>query len=318
MPKHFELPAAIQAVPFTRRMALDAGVTPTELRSARCAHIGHSIYLPPGCSEDPEVVLPRMICTMAPSSWISHQTAMKYRGLWLPKRFSEDRTIHISRVRGSRGLRRTGVVGHQAQVSRGEVERLDEVPVSSPARAWLELGCVLTLDEMIQAADQLVRIPRPGIEGRAAPLATIDRLNELVEAHPRNPGARNARLALPLVRVGSDSIPETQCRLAIVRAGLPEPETQVCLVPGDPYSPTADLGYPAARIAIQYDGAVHLDSDRQSRDNRRDAAFSVAGWTVIKANRDDLRDGFRRLIELIRAALEGSRIAGGVAQRPRD
>ena len=47
-------------------------------------------------------------------------------------------------------------------------------------------------------------------------------------------------------------------RLAMVDAGLPEPNLQLTLRSGDPLSPSADLGYRAQRLAIQYDGGHHL------------------------------------------------------------
>jgi hypothetical protein len=64
---------------------------------------------------------------------------------------------------------------------------------------------------------------------------------------------------------------------ALTDAGLPEPELQVQIVPGDSYSPAADMGYRRHRMAIQYDGGHHLTREQQSRDNRRDEAFNSAG-----------------------------------------
>ena len=92
-------------------------------------------------------------------------------------------------------------------------------------------------------------------------------------------------------------------RLALTAAGLPEPELQLRMVPGDPHSPAADLGYRSQRIAIQYDGGHHLTREQQSRDNRRDETFNAAGWRYFKFNADDLADDFRGAVQRVRAAL---------------
>ncbi|WP_395940315.1 hypothetical protein [Arthrobacter sp. U41] len=72
-------------------------------------------------------------------------------------------------------------------------------------------------------------------------------------------------------------------RLALIAAGLPEPELQLRMVPGDPHSPAADLGYRSQRIAIQYNGGHHLTREQQSRDNRRDETFNAAGWRYLSS-----------------------------------
>ena len=125
----------------------------------------------------------------------------------------------------------------------------------------------------------------------------------MLRRHPKMQGIVKARAAVDLIRVGADSAPETFLRLAMMDAGLPEPELQVQIVPGDSYSPAADLGYRRQRIAIQYDGGHHLTREQQSRDNRRDAAFHFAGWRYFKFNADDLANEFRRAVAQVRTAL---------------
>jgi hypothetical protein len=119
-------------------------------------------------------------------------------------------------------------------------------------------------------------------------------------------GIVKARAAVELVRVGADSAPETFFRLALTDAGLPEPELQLRLVPGDTCSPAADMGYRQQRIAIQYDGGHHLTREQQSRDNRRDHIFHAAKWRYFKFNADDLAEDFRRAVNQVRLALQAA------------
>jgi hypothetical protein len=71
----------------------------------------------------------------------------------------------------------------------------DGVRVTSPARTWLDLVSLMTVDDLIAVGDSLVCIR----------------------------GMRTARLALPEIRVGADSPRETRMRLILARSGPGEP-----------------------------------------------------------------------------------------------
>ena len=135
------------------------------------------------------------------------------------------------------------------------------------------------------------------------PLDTLPALRLLVGRHSNFQGIRKARAALELMRVGADSVPETKLRLAIVEAGLPEPELQIALRPDDPWSPTVDAGYRGARVGLQYEGEHHLTAEQQWRDVERDAQFTDADWLLIRANKKDLANGFNRPVRRLRDAL---------------
>jgi hypothetical protein len=184
-----------------------------------------------------------------------------------------------------------------------EVMFWEGIRISTPARTWLDLARMVPLEDLVAVGDQLVRQPRPGLEVRTEPWATLPQLKSMLLRHPKLQGIVKARLAADLIRSGADSAPETFLRLALTAAGLPEPELQVRIVPGDPYSPAADLGYRKHRIAIQYDGGHHLTRGQQSRDNRRDEMFHAAGWRYFKFNADDLQGGFRAAVRRVGAAL---------------
>lgn len=155
--------------------------------------------------------------------------------------------------------------------------------------------------------DQLIRIPRPEFEGRSRPYATLEQLRAMVNRHKNLQGIARAREALELMRVGADSGPETLMRLAMLDAGLPEPELQLKLWDGVK-GPSADAGYRAWRIALQYDGAHHLDEAQRRSDRRRDKAFRAAGWTVLVFTDEDLADHFQDAVPLIKKALRASRV----------
>jgi very-short-patch-repair endonuclease len=75
---------------------------------------------------------------------------------------------------------------------------------------------------------------------------------------------------------------ESRLRMLLVLAGLPEPEVNVQI--RDEHGTVlmrVDLCYPAARLAIEYDGRHHVELERQ--------------WERDVERRDDLDDGWRML-----------------------
>ncbi|WP_309476678.1 DUF559 domain-containing protein [Arthrobacter sp. ISL-95] len=178
--------------------------------------------------------------------------------------------------------------------------------MSTRSRTWLDLARRLPVPDLVCMGDELIRIPRPEFEERETPFSTLEALRKLVNRHKNFQGVVRAREALDLMRLGADSAPETLLRLAMLDAGIPEPELQVKLRQNDPFSPSADLGFRDRRVAIQYDGGHHLEQDQIFSDRRRDKAFEAAGWTVLTFGKDDLADKFSSATQKIKSALRSA------------
>ncbi|MGZ4660832.1 MAG: DUF559 domain-containing protein [Arthrobacter sp.] len=298
------LPAHLSAAPFTVHEARTASLSAARLRSSDLATAGRLLYLPAGWEFELRG-LARALSAATPGAWISHLTAATLHGLWLPSWYRGCRELHLSKPKALPPVRRAGVVGHTVLAFEDEVTVLDGIHISTPARTWLDLARMVPLEDLVAVGDQLVRRPRPELEGRTDPWATLPQLHNMLKRHPKLKGIVKAREAAELIRPGADSAPETFLRLALTAAGLREPELQLRIVPEDPYSPAADLGYRKQRVAIQYDGGHHLSREQQSRDNRRDELFNSAGWRYFKFNADDLADDFRSAVRKVRLALRG-------------
>ena len=294
------LPDTLHQLPFTVYESRALGVTEKRLRAKDLADGGRLIYLPQGRALDLRERA-KVLAMATPGAWVSHQTAAELTPLGLPPWMGGD-PVHLSKPHELPRVRRAGVVGHRVHMVRGEIGEYGGVPISLPPRTWLDLAAVLPLKYVIAMGDQLIRIPRPQFEGRTEPYAYKEGLRLLIRQHPNMKGVEKARLALDEMRVGADSYPETFLRLGMLDAHLPEPEVPVRLDPYDPCSPTADLGYRRFRIALQYDGEHHRSREQQSRDNRRDEAFTSAGWSYFKVNADDMDEGFRGVIGRVKGA----------------
>lgn len=202
--------------------------------------------------------------------FVSHASAAVAWRLPLPAaliRSEIDVSVCLPR-RSPRGL---GVHGHAVEP---RLVRVVEHPdlgirVASPATTWAMLAAVL-LDpyDLIAVGDALVRTPQHPDD--PPPLATIAQLEAAVAAG-RRVGIGALRSALPRVRTGASSRPETRMRLTLVDAGLPEPVLahEVRDRHGG-FLARLDLAYPQWRIAIEYEGEHHLtDSAQWTRDIHR-------------------------------------------------
>lgn len=242
-----------------------------------------------------------------PEGWLSHSTAARLRGFPLPLKILTDSTIHIS-FTPELGARRTrrGITAHSSGRGAAGTTVVHGIRQSEPARVWVEMAAQLSVEELVILGDHLVRHPYCWAEQRDEPHCTVEDLRRALEAYGKFRGKVAAARALGLVRVGSDSPQETRFRLALIKAGLPEPQLQAPLNPNDPQSRWEDAGYPQHRVAIQYDGAGHFNPQQARKDQRRDNEFVAEGWLVLRFNVEDDREGFATAIRQVAAALEST------------
>jgi very-short-patch-repair endonuclease len=234
--------------------------------------------------------------------------------LWdipLPLQLRRQTEVHVGDIRGSKPRAR-GVIGHLLR----EVDRrfLEEIPVTSPAQTWCELAAVLSREDLVAAGDYLLSGKRLRHGRRDPPLCSLTDLEEARARFGRQPGAANIRWALPRLRPGVDSRPESLLRLTFVAHRLPEPAIQhpVAVLGGRILHP--DLAYPFARLGIEYEGDDHRQDKARWRDDlRRGMLFDDAGWRIVRATQDDIDDpstivlAVRRALR--RAAAESRRSA---------
>ena len=155
------------------------------------------------------------------------------------------------------------------------------VPVCHPVDAWLCLRRA-TDDQLVEVGDGLLR--------RQHPLLTMDGLTSRLAQSSGAMGVKRARRLVHLLRAGTDSPYETRTRLVLVHAGLPCPlvNPEVICRSGSAYY--IDMGYPAERVGVEYDGAVHVGDRRQmENDARRRRELQDEGWMLITVTADQLR-----------------------------
>lgn len=338
------LPPSLRTAPFTLAQARSVGVEPGRLRRRDIRRLARGLYRwepPPSATSSspspvpvpgPDSTRPTSARARGTYSWstplcaeeedrltllaprrasvaLSHQTLARVEGLWLPPRLDRPGDLHISRRRTRARLEIPGVLTHRTSLSPHELTRATvggmTWHVTTRTRLWLDLGALLSLQELIVLGDHLVT--RAARDHGADPSAFLASLIRAVEETPscRN-HRRRLREAAAQLRVGAHSPPETRLRLALLSAGLPEPELQ--LEVWDPeFSPmrpaSADLGYWTARLAIHVDGGHHGQDRQIDRDVQRNAAFERRGFWNLTASSSDARNGFTRIIREVRSRL---------------
>jgi hypothetical protein len=122
-------------------------------------------------------------------------------------------------------------------------------------------------------------------------LVSIEESRAYAELRNGWTGIPRFRAALPLANENAWSPPEVLMRLVWDQdAGLPTP---LCNVPvfdlAGNHLGTPDLFDPDAGVVGEYDGALHLERDRRSRDIVREEGFRAHGLECVTALSGDLR-----------------------------
>jgi very-short-patch-repair endonuclease len=160
-----------------------------------------------------------------------------------------------------------GLVVRVEKVPSAERWRVSAAAVTSPVRTALDLACRVPLVEAVVGVDALAH--RFGFPPHDVIRCAYD--------HPGRRGAARLPRVVKLARPAAESPMETRIRLAIVLAGLPEPQLQV---PVGPYR--LDMAYPELRLGIEHDGREHLDQARALRDLDRQAYFTARAWRIVR------------------------------------
>ena len=217
---------------------------------------------------------------MRPDQAFGGPTAALIHDLPLPAQWERDPSLHVVAL-GSVRMRRPGVVATRS--TSGTIVRVDGLPVLDPVSTWVSLATVLGVDDLVAVGDRLVT----GDRGRR-PVAGIHELRCAVEEAEGRRHVRALRAALPLIRVGAWSRPETHLRLLVMRAGLPEPQLNARVVLRGGRAVRPDISWASRRVALEYDGSAFHGRSDWDVDASRHELLIDEGWTVVRVRADDL------------------------------
>jgi hypothetical protein len=310
MTRAIDLPAHLQERPFAVAAALQAGVAPATLRRKALEALEAPFY---GVRRPAHLpVTLRRQCEAAkqalpPSAVFSHGTAVRLLDLPLPHGMPDlPQALDVTVPRAVTRPRAQGIHGHRSDLRAEETVDLDGLAVTSPTRTWCDLAARWSLDQLVMLGDAVLAgkrddgpaglrlrsdrpAPRPAYRG--VPVPSPDDLRATAVEWGARRGGRTLRQAGELVRAGVDSPPETDLRLLVKRAGLPEPVVNRDVVDDDGiWIHRPDLSWPRWRVGVDYDGSHHFTRGEAQlrRDSSRREDLRSIGWLLSVVTATDL------------------------------
>lgn len=301
------LPGALIGRPFTVREADDLAVSRSRLRRSDLAAPVSGVRIPARRAAPPietpwerarRELLERAgieSLRLAPDAAISHISAAVAHGFPLSVARLSEQVVHVSSASDATRRRRRGIHVHPMPRDVRRVLKAGIV-VTHPVDTWCALSALPSVDELVAIGDHLVC--------RQNPSATIDQLRSAVTRYAGRHGAKRLRCALDLVRERTDSPKETEVRLLVIRAGLPEPEVNVSVRDGSGrHIKLGDMVYETYRVLVEFDGDQHrTDSKQYEKDVTDMERAAAAGWSIIRIRNQHLRSP-ERVTDRIREAL---------------
>lgn len=251
--------------PFRVRDAVAAGHSRRLLRSADFVTLLPGVCIRATAPQDARTAAQAVLLVAGEGAFVSHHQAARLWGAVVP----ETATLHASITGNRHRSRRPEVCVHRS--SRAPV-RFRGIPLTSAEDTFVDLAGHLSLVDLVVLGDSLVK------RGRTTP----ERLVAAADVAPQSLRRRAVRAAA-FVRTGVDSPMETRSRMLIVLAGLPEPAVDLRFVGDDgELLRRLDMGYRKHRLAVEYDGRQHAESQAQwESDVTRREEFDDADWRIL-------------------------------------
>lgn len=298
-----------ERVEVIRRAHLDAvGYAEHELRGmvrrGELVRLRRGAFLPGPAPPGPEghrLLTLATVADLTGGAVVSHVSAAVLHGL--PVWGTPLDVVHATRNRGRSGGRcEERVHVHSAPLEADEIVEVDGVPVTSVARTLLDLARTRPFEAAVVSADAALhahRVDRPALDVALARRA-------------RWPGLPAARRALAFARPGAVNPGESRSRVAIARAGLPEPVLQweVRTAMGR-FVGEVDFGWPVVGTVGEFDGRQKYGrlvapgrdpGDVVYAEKLREDALRATGLAVVRWGWVDL-DDFAPVAARLRAAL---------------
>ena len=246
-------------------------------------------------ADDPLVRDAALLRRLRPGAVLSGPSAARLHGLWVPEGGGQpDVTVPAAgRAAATTGPQRREVTAHRRALRPDETVVVRGLPVTSLPRTWLDLAATLDLPGLVAAGDSALRAG-----------ATAEQLTDAADRGRGRRGVVRARQALPLLDPRSRSRPESMLRVALVTGGLPRPEVnQPVYDEHGGWLAEPDLSYPAARVAVEYQGAHHAEVRTMRRDAARHMDLHRAGWQVLYYTAAEVPARPDRVVRDVRDAL---------------
>lgn len=274
------------AAPFTVATALSQGITRSQLRSPRLQPVLRGVHISADAHLDLATRADAALLAY-PAAVLSHDTAAALYELPEPLLLREaprptrgDRSL-LQLTVAPKGARpkRAGVRGHVRELDERDIQVVQGLVVTSPARTFLDLAEVWAFPDLLALGDALLR----------KRLTSKEELQRVIAAAGGQRGVVQARLAAEFASPRSKSAMESIMRARVIAAQLPVPQINVPLC--DEFGirvAEPDLWYREAALALEYEGAHHREGNQYDHDVGRDRGYSRLGIRVVRVIAHDI------------------------------
>nr|WP_246405803.1 endonuclease domain-containing protein [Modestobacter versicolor] len=245
------------------------------MRSSPWRRLYRDVYVPSDVPVD-HLVRTRAAVLLLPGAVVTGRSAAV---LWGVPLAGDDDPVELSLPSGARQVRVAGVRVRRRDLAPPEVTRRARLAVTTPEATAVDLAASLPDDEGVVAVDMVV----------GSGTADLTRVRA-VAAGRTGPGSRRARTVCALADGLAGSPQETRLRMVLVRSPPPAPVAQFGVLVDGRFVARVDFGWPARRVALEYDGLWHAEPGQFRRDRERLNRLTAAGWRVVFATAADLRD----------------------------
>lgn len=228
---------------------------------------------------------------LSPGHVLSHSSAALLWGLPLPAAPARAHVVVHSNPDG----RSRDVVGHVLDLDEPHVTEHLGFRVTTLERTVVDCAMAGGGHTGLLVADAALRAG-----------ASLGACQAMLSGMAGRRGVVTARAVLDFADDGAESAGESSARFALLRAGLPRPETQVRT---DTHLGTfwSDMGWPEWAVLLEYDGRTKYEatgraSDAVLKEKRRQDAIEETGRRVLRVVAADLRDPAALAARVLRAA----------------
>lgn len=279
--------------PFLGSHAVSEGdLTRAQLRSGLFNRLFQNVYVPIGIPQDHELRCKAAILVVPAGAVLTGCSAATVRGFPFaladdPVEFvvPEEDGFHFQR---GMHLRRTRLLGE-------DFEPWRDGHIATPLRMTMD---ILTNTRLHRSFPRIV-----GLIDALLHAGFIERdALETYLKHRHDHGIVRARKAFALSDGRAESIPESEVRVWLRLHDI-EAEPQVDVYRGNLFLGRLDLAIRKAKLAIEYDGAWHLEGEQPHLDARRRARIEAEGWEFIVITKEELYSDPRAMVRRVRKAL---------------
>ena len=255
----------------------------------------HAVYsLVPFAALPPLALELSAVLACGESALLSHHSAAAVWGF----RPSFNGDVHVTAIGSDAGRDRPGIRAHRvSELDPRDVRRYQNVPITSPARALLEIAPDLTDRQLERALDEAL-IKR---------LITHAAVNAVITAYPNRRGAGRLRILADPGRLTTETRSDGEEALlaALRRANIRAPEVNAKVG-----NYTADFLWREQKLIVELDGYdYHRGRAAFERDHERDGEHLRLGFLVIRVTGRQLARELEALLVQIATALASRRAA---------